>query len=292
MTPHNREVVQPLHHLRPRINVLIVGIVVLLALLPTVAMTQALTCTQTPTNGGGFRLDCKPAATPTKAPAPTATKTPTKVPTSTATATATQIPPTATATLMPPAATATPVPPLPVTGGRVNVPLTEALPGAPALNYNNYSVVWLGKVVDSTYTDVRLLGAADGLRVRLQFIDSQPTGADAITLNIGDWTRTVRYGDAGTAARGSDADGYRGWDATLTVPWADLGGRPADGTVLPMRIERGGYTWQGDIHWGLPDYQVAAAGDVRTLTAPIVADTMVGGGTDCGAPDFPTYFPS
>jgi hypothetical protein len=286
VTPHNREVVQPLHHLRPRINALIVGIVVLLALLPTVAMAQALTCTQTAIAGGGFRLECKPVAA-------TATRTPTPTKTPTATATATQIPPTATATLMPPpTATATAVPPMPVTGARVNVPLTEALPGDPALNYNNYSVVWLGKVVDSTYTDVRLLGAADGLRVRLQFIDSQPTAADAITLKIGDWTRTVRYGDAGTAARGSDADGYRGWDATLIVPWADLGGRPADGTVLPMRIERGGYQWAGDLHWGLPEYQVAAAGNVRTLTAPIVADTMVGGGTDCGYPDWPQYFPT
>lgn len=176
-------------------------------------------------------------------------------------------------------------------GVRVNVPLLAASEGSPALDANNWSVFWLGRVVDSSYTDGRLVGADDGLRVRMQFIDHQATPGDTALVDINGARFPIAFGQTTPfeTAHRCGADACRGWSATALLPWAEVGGRPQHGDVWPLRVERGGYVWDGDLHWGLPDFQVEAPG-ATVITVPVVADAMVGGGTDCGLPDWPEYF--
>lgn len=280
----------------------------LLALMPAIAHAQALDCTQTPTTNGGFRLECTPkrTATPTRTPAATKTPaaTPTKTPappTPTATQpapTATQAPPSATPSPIPP--TATPIPPLttpaPMTGQIVNVPMASVPAPDPAYDANHYGITWLGKVIDSTYTDARLLAGPDGLRIRLQMIDASFTAADAVTVQIGDWQHTISQSNPGPFAIDyrCTGDACRGWGAYALIPWASFGQAPQAGDAWPMTITRGPYTWQGSARFGFPTYTRTAApgATVQTATLAVVDDATIGGGTDCGMPDWPDYFPT
>jgi hypothetical protein len=288
----------------------ILGIVLILLLLPMAASAQDYVCKQTPTADGGFTLTCKvPTATATRTPTrtPTPTKTPTIAPTATATRTATPIPTstatstptptaTATATIAPSATpTATPATATPVTGQRTNVLLLDVPAGDSALDANNRSVVSLGQVSPTdVYADVRLIGSLDGLHVRAQMVQQHPTKGDAVVMRLAGYTFMATYPDS---ANGWTVDyrctgtECRGWTATATIPWSELGGRPADGVEWPLTVQVGAHAWSGTLHWGLPAYSGRTDGSETVVSLPLSADATLGGSTDCGDKyDYPDYF--
>lgn len=232
--------------------------------------------------GGAFDAHCEPAAT--------ATATSTSEPTVTATETLTPVV-IVTATSTP---TSAPPPPAPVGGLVANVPLLMAPGGDPALDANNWTIISAGSISpDGGYVQARLVGLRDGLRVYVQMMTPQAAGGFAI--QVGAWTQTVTYKATAGWSFGErcGAAGCRGWTASALVPWADLGGLPMAGDVWPLTLQGAGGAWAGTLHWGLPDYAGRAAeAGAQVLTVPLLADSMVGGGTDCGAPDHPDYFPT
>ncbi|NJN16117.1 MAG: DNRLRE domain-containing protein [Oscillochloris sp.] len=101
----------------------------------------------------------------------------------------------------------------------------------------------------------------------------------------------------------------RGWALTYRIPFAELGGRPADGSIwgIGLRVfDRDGASlgptriWPetldantpsswGGLHFGLPQHRVPAAGATQEvsirhrLNGADVPDGAVGGGSTCGA---------
>jgi hypothetical protein len=296
-------------------------IVILLALFaPASALAQDYTCTQSAT-ANGFTLACKPAKAATATPTPKATATPTKMPTIAPTATATNSPtpvptstatPTNTPTVAP---TATPVPPTPttlptpvttpvtpVTNAILNVPLLDVGAGSPMLDANNRAIIWAGQVgANTVYFDARIVGARDGVRIRVQTIDQRISSADTVTVILNGrsfqatWPVTSGW-EIGERC-GATTDDCRGWSAQFVPPldWAALGGAPRSDEVWPLSIRvtgEGGAsaTWSGSVRWGVPDYAGVQppSGATRVTTTGI--DAMLGGAFDCGAPAYPDYF--
>ncbi len=208
----------------------------------------------------------------------------------------------------------------------VNVPLLGAQAGDSSYNANNWSVVWFGTIsgghaVGDNAGDLRLIGAQDGVRLRIQLYDRQVTSGDRIRLALNgvQWQVPYSGADDWEISERCDGDECRGWGADALFPWSALGGRPQPGDIWPLRIEfqdvddqGAGHALPGDagaesaawppqgqgvVHWGLPD-TVATSGrhgtqpPVQVLALALSADSMVGGGTDCGADDWPDYFPS
>ncbi len=215
---------------------------------------------------------------------PAATATATRAP-PTATATATAVPPTAQPTNTP----VTAVTPAPSSAAVVNVPLIDAVTGDPALDANNWSIVALGSISPSgPYAQLRLAGASDGLRAYVQVMQPAVTGPVALLLN--GQTFTVTY--PSTIGWTVGVRGGRGWSASAIVPWERVGGKPSAGAVWPLSVSVGGRTWAGALHWGLPDYAGRGGQGAQVLTVPLTADSVVGGGTDCGDVAYPDYFPT
>ncbi len=253
----------------------------LLMLLPVAASAQdGCTVRVVP---GGVVLDGCNVVLPTVEILPTATPTATANSTETATPTSTETPVTA----------VTPTP-APVTGLVANVALIDAPAGDARLDANNWTIITAGRISpDGGYLQARLVGLRDGLRVYVQMMTPQAAGGFAI--QVGAWTQTVTYKATAGWSFGErcGAAGCRGWTASALVPWADLGGLPMAGDVWPLTLQGAGGAWAGTLHWGLPDYAGRAAeAGAQVLTVPLLADSMVGGGTDCGAPDHPDYFPT
>ena len=259
-----------------------------LAMLPTAASAQGAPfgCLVEATGTGGFVLRCEPAPPePTATPEPTPTPLPTVVivPTSTPTWTATATP----------EPTATLAPPVPVAGLVANVPLLMQPAGDPALDANNWSIVTAGRVSpDGGYVQMRMAGLRDGLRLYVQVIT--PRAAGSFAVQVGARAQTVAYRQTAgwTFGERCGADGCRGWTASALIPWPDVGGLPDEGDVWPLVLQGAGGAWAGNLRWGLPDYGAAADQGARVLTVPLSADSMGGGGTDCGTPDHPAYFPT
>ena len=276
-----------------------------LAGLADVAHAQDYRCTWVQT-ASGFRLDCvyvtTTPATPTRTPAPTKTPTatrtptltpvpPTATPTATASATATRTPTktaTATATSSP-TALPTPAGATPV----ANVPLLASLAEPGGLDANNRAIVWFGPVSPAGgMAQVRLVGAPDGLRVYAQMMVPSVAAGDAITLTlrgvpvVATYPATVGW----TIGARCEGEACRGWSAEALIAWDALGGAPALGDVWPATMQFAGHTWRGALHWGLPDY--AGRDGTQTVTLPLAADATLGGSTDCGADDWPMYFPT
>lgn len=206
---------------------------------------------------------------PTGTPAPTATPT--------------RAPPTATPTATP----VTAVTPAPAAGLRLNVPLIDAVTGDPALDANNWAIVWAGDMSPSGgYGQLRLAGATDGLRAYVQSMQPDPTGPVRVVLN----GQTFNIAYPSTIGWTVGIRGDRGWSASAIVPWDKVGGKPAAGDVWPLSVQFGSGTWTGIVRWGLPDYAGRSAAGAQVLTLPLTADSTVGGGTDCGAPAYPDYF--
>jgi hypothetical protein len=253
---------------------------------------------------------------PTPTPGPTATAQPTDAPTATTTATATPTP-TETATASPsptqtpteqPTATATntpqpPVldkptpPPVQATGAlTVNVPLLPVASGDPALDANNWAIVWAGNVSPGgDYAQCRMVGAVDGARVYCQMWTPTAAG-DSVALNMGGRALDVAHDmpsgwQVGQRCGGTDGTGCRGWTTYAFLPWGQFGKAPANGDVWPMTLTYHGAIWAGAIRWGLPDYAGRTVDGAQVVTATLSADAMLGGGTDCGAPSYPEYFP-
>ena len=252
-------------------------------------------CDVTLQPSGAFDAHCEPEATNTPPSTATTTATatplpPTNTPTAQPTETATLPPPTATATPTAPAPTVTPVP---AGALRLNVPLLDAAAGAPELDANNWSILWAGDISpDGGYTQARLVGMRDGLRVYVQQMTPSLTGAQfGLAVNGRRYTVTPSSAGWGTANR-CGADGCRGWSASRAIPWADLGGLPDDGDVWPLTLQGGGNAWDGTLHWGLPDYAGTAAAGAQVSSVQVAADASLGGGTDCGDDDYPDYFPT
>ena len=73
------------------------------------------------------------------------------------------------------------------------------------------------------------------------------------------------------------------------MPWDKVGEQAPAGDVWPLSVQFGSGTWTGIVRWGLPDYcQAGRGGRAQVLTLPLTADSTVSGGTDCGAPAYPT----
>ena len=286
-------------------------VVTLLLLLPAVAQAQAgsYTCTWTQVQGG-FRLDCR-AATATRTPTPT--RTPTSAPT--ATATVTPLPPTATATnTPPPTATSTPVPPTPthtpvastatpvppVSGVRVNVPLLDVPRGDKALDANNWALTWFGDITPpaNNHVQLRLVGMQEGLLVYAQMLRQHPAVGEALRLSIGGYTTEAPYLGYGGNANGwqighrCGAGDCRGWSASTLIPWPNLGGRPAPGQQVPFAAEYAGASLAGMLHWGEALAAPSTEPATGVVVVPLLEDTVIGGDSVCGDPDWPTYHPT
>ena len=161
------------------------------------------------------------------------------------------------------------------------------------MDANNWAIISVGRISpDGGYMQARLVGLRAGLRVYVQMMT--PRAAGGFAIQVGAWTQTVTYKTTAGWSFGErcGATGCRGWTASALIPWADLGGLPAAGDVWPLTLQGAGGAWAGSLRWGLPDYAGTGATGATVLSAPLSADSMVGGGTDCGAPDHPDYFPT
>jgi hypothetical protein len=227
----------------------VVAYLLTLLLLTGVATAQDYACrmVQTP---AGFVLDCTPVVEPTATPVP-----PTATPAPTDTATATNTPqPTATQTVAPPptatpTATPTVAPTAPVQATPIaNVPLLlDAVAGDPRLDANNRAIVWAGDISpDGGYTQLRLIGRADGVSLYVQAMTPQPGGTFTVTLGERSYPGT--YGAADGWQYEGTGVGSRGWSAYAFAPWGQLGGAPKVGDVWPLTLTAlDGDTWQGAI---------------------------------------------
>ena len=204
----------------------------------------------------------------------------------------------------------------------VNVPLLAAAAGDAAYDANNWAVVWFGEVSsdDNNYGDLRLLGDVDGVTVRAQLYDLHATPGDVLALDLNGHSWRVPYsGPAGEVEsweigeRCADG-GCRGWSTDALIPWSELGGKPQEGDIWPLRVtftdsdadstngqtDAGEGTTQsawppsgtGSLRWGLPDYAGRNAAEARVLEVALSGDSMLGGGTDCASQDWPDYFPT
>ncbi|MBK8048223.1 MAG: DNRLRE domain-containing protein [Anaerolineales bacterium] len=184
----------------------------------------------------------------------------------------------------------------------MNVPLLNVSAGSPALDANKRAIIWAGQVGPGTiYFDARIVGAHDGLRLRVQVIDQKLANGDSITATINGRTYVANWPKAegwelGARCGATLAD-CRGWSATLVplLAWPALGGAPTAGDVWPLTLqvsnENGAKAaWSGAIHWGIPDYTGALPGPSAVLNKVAGVDAMVGGAFDCGAPAYPDYF--
>ena len=239
----------------------------------------------------------------TPAPAPTALATGTDAPTematdtSTATLAPTNTPMPPTNTPMPPTATPTPPPVQATDALTVNVPLLPVASGDPALDANNWASIAAGTVSPSGgYAWCRLVGAKDGARVYCQLWTPTAAG-DSATLVMGTRTLAIAHDvpsgwQVGQRCGGTDGTGCRGWTAYAFLPWGQFGGAPQPGAIWPLSLTYHGATWAGSLRWGLPDYAGRTVEGAQVVTTTLSADAMLGGGTDCGAPAWPDYFPT
>ena len=247
----------------------------------TATATQGVTSTPTPTDAA--TATAVPATATPEPPAATATPTIEVIP-----PTNTQIPPTIPATMPP---TATPEPPAATATPVANVPLLlDATADDPRLDANNRAIVWAGDISpDGGYTQLRLVGRADGVSLYAQVMTPRPGGT--ITVTIGNRTLPATYGARDGWTYVGTGVGSRGWSATAFLPWGQFGGAPQPGDVWPLALTAlDGDTWQGVIRWGAPPY--AGAAGTYTVTVPVAQDATLGGSTDCGAYDWPDYFPT
>ncbi len=181
--------------------------------------------------------------------------------------------------------------------------------GDPALDANNWAIVWAGNVSqDNNYFDARIVGAEDGLRLRVQVMDRYVEKGDTISVTTGFHTYTTSQPDANFWTVGTRCNDMgtecRGWSGDFYAPWAIYGEKPAVGSTTPLTItvldidqgaERTKAQWAGTVIWGgtYPtgtNAPVGQEGKVQTVTVPLTDDGEVGGGTNCGADDYPTYF--
>lgn len=252
-------------------------------------------------------------ATPTRTPAPlTATPTKTPVPL-TATPTKTPVPLTATPTKTPAPATPTPAQtPAPTATSvvyRANVGLLNVVGGDPQLDSNNWTVVWFGKLsTNNNYGDVRVIGANDGMRINVQVWDRYLYAGDKLTIQINGVTKTATYPSSAGWTIGNrcvTSNDCKGWSADALFAWSDFGGKPAIGASWPFKVmvtdlDQNSVTstaaWppsgSGVLRWGLPNYAGGSTTGAQQAVIALSADSMVGGGTDCGTQDAPSYFPT
>jgi hypothetical protein len=207
-----------------------------------------------------------------------------------------------------PAATPAPLQPL---GYRVNAPLLAVNAGDAQLDANHWAMVSFGKVsTDNNYGDLRIVGRNDGVMLRAQLFDNRATGSDSLTVELNGVQKQVTFSTAvevnGWELGNRCQDGWcRGWSAFAFFPWSDFGGKPGAGAVWPLRVlfadaDLGGAASQaawppvgnGTVRWGLPNYGGRSEAGAQVIKAQFNADSMVGGGTDCGPDDYPDYFPS
>ena len=276
--------------------------------------------TPTPTN--------TPTNTPTQTPTTTATPTNTSVPTATPTntPTSTPVPPTATST-----ATSTPtntptVTPLPTAGAyspsTINVPIYGVNAGDPLLDYNYRTLVWGGNISSGdNYTTLRLVVANDGLRVVGQGMDWSVTAQDnarvqiqypsktgqfdsgVITLTTGttNWPATFRCDGTTSACRGWNFNYAQSPGGSTAIPFPTLGFTPTFGQTSVITVTRVDQDFEGlpstltftnTLRWGTPNYAGTQVGGATVISTTLNADASVGGGGDCGAPDWPDYFPN
>jgi hypothetical protein len=278
----------------------VAAIILLLALLvPAAAMAQQ-GCTVTVGEGRIIVGSSCVVVTATPSRQPTATRTPTRTP----------VPPTATATTRPTnTATRTPVPTLtptsppsytptaipdvtltPAAQARVNVPLLlDAISGDTRLDANNWGIVWAGDISPAGgYSQARLIGRSDGAMIYIQ--NMVPALAGKFGLSLNGYSLDASYN---APAWDIANRGDRGWTAYRLVPWSQLGGQPQAGDEWPLKLTAiDGSTWNGLLHWGLPDYAGRNVDGAQVVTVPLSGDAMTGGGTNCGSDDYPDYFPT
>ena len=250
---------------------------------PRAAVPAAPYACQQTKRSGGWRVDCvarAPTATATLLPTllPTPPPSPTLLPTAL---------PTAISTLVP-TPIVTPAPP-PLSLPVVNVPMLPVASGSPQLDANGRAIISFGNVsLNGAYTDLRLVGATDGLRLRLATYDQSVVPGDAVTVTIGTQAFTAAWGVPGLWALDNRCITVcRGWTAELRLSWADLGGVPVLGATLPLvvtstDVDAGSAQavtahWVGTLRWGLPDYAAGNLTGANVLTLPLIADASVGG---------------
>lgn len=253
---------------------------------PQATATNTATATATPLPTNTATVTPQPTSTATNTVQPTATATVTPRPTNTATATAT---PTSAPATVTPSPTATPV--TPVTGLRTNAPLMDVAPGDPALDANQWAILWFGDVSpDGDYVQVRLVGASTHMLAYIQVMRPEAAGQVVMSINGRSLPVTYRstpgweFGDRCGGTPGS----CRGWSAYRAIPWSEVGGRPAAGDVWDLSASAYGDGWAGALRWGLPDYAGRTAAGAQTVRTLLTADAMLGGGTDCGGDDDPS----
>jgi hypothetical protein len=158
--------------------------------------------------------------------------------------------------------------------------LLDAGEGDPALDANNWAIVWAGDISPSGgYNQVRIVGSRDAALLYVQSMTPRTDGGFGLNVNGRDLSGTLRDGSGWQW--GGTGIGGRGYGAYRAVPWAALGGKPQTGDVWPLTLTAAdGSTWAGALHWGAPDY--AGRTGTGLLTVPVVADASLGGGTDCG----------
>jgi len=189
-----------------------------------------------------------------------------------------------------------PEPVQPVSGLRVNAPLLDGAAGSAQYDANYWAILWMGEVSpDGGYVQLRLIGGPDGMQAYIQAI--APAAAGEVLLSLNGRSLPVAYRTSagwsfGERCGGSPPWSCRGWSAERRIPWSELGGKPAVGVEWPLVMSAYGSEWRGVLHWGLPDYAGANVAGAKVLTIPLSSDAMLGGGTDCGSPDYPHYFPT
>ena len=188
----------------------------------------------------------------------------------------------------------------PVSGARINVPLLDVQRGDPALDANNWAFAWFGDITPpaNNHVQLRLVGMQEGVLVYGQMIRQHPAVGEALRLSIGSYTTEAPYiGYVGSAngweiGHRCGAGDCRGWTAETMIPWANLGGRPAPGQQVPFAAEYAGAALAGNLHWGEALAAPSSEPATGVVVVPLLEDTVVGGDSVCGDPDWPTYHPT
>ena len=175
------------------------------------------------------------------------------------------------------------------------MPLLDVVTGSPELDANNRAIFWFGRISpDTSWAQVRLVGSNDGLHVRAQIAVQHPSQGAMFAIGFNEAMSATFYpfGTPGwTIESRCTGTECRGWTATRTIPWAELGGRPQVGDTWTLAAEiDGNERWESALHWGLPNYAGVLNDKMVVQEIALSADGTLGGSTDCGKYDYPDYF--
>ena len=142
----------------------------------------------------------------------------------------------------------------------------------------------------------------DTARVQIQYPSKTgvfDSGLITFTTGAANWPATFRCD--GSQCRGWNFNYAQSPGGSTAIPFPTLGFTPTFGqtslitvTRVDQDFESGPTTlvFTSTLRWGTPNYAGANVGGATLVTATLNADSSVGGGGDCGADDYPNYFPT